>query len=117
MKGLSVATNFVLLALLGSVFAYTLVGFVMPDEAYACAPRSKAQRMAFVRANPCPADGSITGVCKGYVVDHKRPLCAGGADTPENMQWQTYQDGLAKDVRERALCRKLNGSEWLEDLH
>ncbi len=33
----------------------------------------------------------------GYVVDHVKPLAAGGADDPSNMQWQTKADAKAKD--------------------
>ena len=66
--------------------------------------RSRAQRDAFQRANPCPANGSTKGACPGYVVDHLTPLCAGGADAPINMQWQTVEDGKAKDRLERAQC-------------
>jgi hypothetical protein len=40
------------------------------------------------------------------VVDHIVPLCAGGADRPRNMQWQTIAAARAKDVEERALCRR-----------
>jgi hypothetical protein len=40
------------------------------------------------------------------VVDHVIPLCAGGADTPVNMQWQTVDAGKAKDRAERAQCAK-----------
>lgn len=43
----------------------------------------------------------------GYVVDHVVPLCAGGADAPENMQWQTIEEAKAKDRLERQLCRSL----------
>ena len=43
----------------------------------------------------------------GYVVDHIIPLCAGGADTPANMQWQTKADSYRKDRWERAFCRAL----------
>lgn len=34
---------------------------------------------------------------KGYVVDHIIPLKKGGCDCPENMQWQTIQEGKVKD--------------------
>jgi hypothetical protein len=47
----------------------------------------------------------------GWIVDHIVPLCAGGADTPTNMQWQTKADSLKKDAFERQLCalmRKYN---------
>ena len=40
----------------------------------------------------------------GYVVDHIVPLCAGGADAPSNMQWQTVEDAKVKDRQERATC-------------
>lgn len=43
----------------------------------------------------------------GYVVDHIIPLCACGVDTPENMQWQTVEDGLAKDRLEISACARM----------
>jgi len=42
----------------------------------------------------------------GYVVDHIVPLCAGGADAPSNMQWQTVEEGKVKDRQERAMCAR-----------
>lgn len=39
---------------------------------------------------------------KGWVVDHIFPLCKGGPDTVENMQWQTKEDAKKKDKTE---CR------------
>lgn len=74
----------------------------------ACATheRSAAQRAAFVREHPCPATGQPHGPCPGYVVDHITPLCAGGRDAPDNMQWQTIEAGKLKDKEERAQCRR-----------
>lgn len=69
--------------------------------------RSAAQRAAFVRENPCPSTGERKGRCPGWVVDHVVPLCAGGADAPENMQWQTVQESRRKDVDEHRLCREM----------
>lgn len=69
------------------------------------APRSAAERLAFKREQPCPATGQRRGSCPGYVIDHVRPLCAGGPDLRSNMQWQTTADGLAKDKLERCECR------------
>jgi hypothetical protein len=37
-------------------------------------------------------------------VDHIKPLCAGGADRPSNMQWQTVKEAKIKDRRERQEC-------------
>lgn len=41
----------------------------------------------------------------GYVVDHITPLACGGADSPENMQWQTIEEAKAKDKWERKGCK------------
>ncbi len=59
--------------------------------------RSKAARDAFMKKNPCPANGHTSGACPGYVVDHIKPLKRGGADAPSNMQWQTIEEGKTKD--------------------
>ncbi|MBE7418100.1 MAG: HNH endonuclease [Ideonella sp.] len=74
--------------------------------AFAKTERSRAQRDAFQQQHPCPATGKTHGACKGYVVDHVVPLCAGGADSPRNMQWQTAADAKVKDRAERAQCRR-----------
>jgi hypothetical protein len=69
--------------------------------------RSQAEIRAFRAENPCPVTGRRSGPCKGWAVDHVRPLCAGGEDKPGNMQWIADPDHRFKtlvDVRE---CRKL----------
>jgi hypothetical protein len=68
--------------------------------------RSRSARASFQRDQPCPATGGTHGACKGYVVDHVQPLCAGGADAPSNMQRQSVADGKAKDRTERRQCRR-----------
>ena len=40
----------------------------------------------------------------GHVVDHIVPLACGGSDSPSNMQWQTVEEGKAKDKVERQGC-------------
>lgn len=60
----------------------------------------------FKKQQPCPTTGASTGPCKGYVIDHVKPLACGGADHPSNMQWQTVKDGKAKDKWERKECKK-----------
>lgn len=67
--------------------------------------RDSAKAAEFRRHNPCPKTHKIQTSCLGYVVDHVIPLCAGGADDPKNMQWQTLKASYAKDTRERAYCR------------
>jgi hypothetical protein len=51
--------------------------------------------------NPCPSTNEPTGPCPGYVVDHIKALACGGSDDPSNMQWQTVEEGKAKDQWER----------------
>jgi hypothetical protein len=69
--------------------------------------RDLKQRSAFRRDNPCPATGKRSGPCPGYVVDHIRPLCAGGPDHPSNMQWLTVAEAREKDRPLIAECRRL----------
>lgn len=71
------------------------------------APRHPATVAAFKRLHPCPSTDLPSGPCPGYIADHVIPLCAGGADAPENMQWQTHADALDKDRVEWATCRAL----------
>jgi len=68
--------------------------------------RDTTQRAAFARQSPCPSTGKTKGRCPGYVVDHVTPLCAGGADRPSNMQWQTVQQAKKKDQLERERCKR-----------
>lgn len=68
--------------------------------------RSQAVKAEFQRLHPCPSTGKTRGACPGYVKDHVIPLCAGGHDAPSNMEWQTVEDGKAKDNLERKQCRK-----------
>jgi hypothetical protein len=67
--------------------------------------RSTAAKHTFMRETPCP---SLTAhkkyKCPGFVVDHVKALACGGADTPENMQWQTLRDSKLKDKWERKGC-------------
>lgn len=70
------------------------------------AERDRQARTAFQKQHPCPTTGKSGGACPGYVVDHIRPLCAGGVDAPVNMQWQTVAAAKEKDRAERAMCTK-----------
>jgi hypothetical protein len=64
--------------------------------------RNPAEVRAFKHEHVCPSTGAYGGRCPGYVVDHIKPLCKGGADAPSNMQFQTVEAGKAKDKWE---CR------------
>jgi hypothetical protein len=69
--------------------------------------RSETAKNDFKREHPCPANGKNHGPCPGYVIDHVRPLACGGADAPSNMQWQTIEEGKAKDKWElKVYCGK-----------
>ena len=70
------------------------------------AHRDPAQRATFMQQHPCPSTGKTKGRCPGYVVDHVKPLCAGGPDRPSNMQWQTVEASKDKDRLEREQCRR-----------
>ena len=59
--------------------------------------RSTTAKHEFQKANPCPSTSKTSGACPGYVIDHVVPLKRGGADAPENMQWQTKAAAKAKD--------------------
>ena len=59
--------------------------------------RSPAAKKQFQKSHPCPATGSTSGSCKGYVIDHVKALKHGGKDDPSNMQWQTKEQARAKD--------------------
>ena len=87
-------------AILTMLLAVLLVGSAWPGE------RSRAVRAEFQRQQPCPATGAKRGPCRGYVVDHVVPLCAGGADHPANLQWQTVEQGKLKDREEVRQCRR-----------
>jgi hypothetical protein len=67
--------------------------------------RDRTAVEAFKRMHPCPPTGKGYGSCKGFVVDHIIPLCYGGLDKPENMQWQEYFISKKKDVLENKLCK------------
>jgi hypothetical protein len=70
--------------------------------------RSAKAKAEFQRENPCPSTGKHRGRCPGFVIDHVEPLCAGGADRPSNMQWQTIADAKVKDKEEWKHCRALH---------
>jgi 5-methylcytosine-specific restriction endonuclease McrA len=66
--------------------------------------RDPAQRTAFRKAHACPGTGKTTGACRGYEVDHIKPLCAGGRDSPKNMQWLSVAEHKKKTAKDMHTC-------------
>lgn len=66
--------------------------------------RDPKQVAAFRKTHACPATNLFTGACKGWVVDHVKPICFGGADHPDNMTWQDQKVSYLKDAFEREAC-------------
>ena len=73
--------------------------------------RSYKAKVDFKREHPCPSTGATKGRCEGYIIDHIKPLACGGADSPENMQWQTEEESKAKDKWERTECAESKDSD------
>ncbi len=63
--------------------------------------RSQRAKTEFAKTHPCPSTKTPKLPCPGYVIDHVKPLACGGKDAPSNMQWQTIEEGKAKDKWER----------------
>lgn len=70
-------------------------------------PRNSEVLREFQRQTPCPATQSTTGPCPGWQIDHIEPLCAGGADRLENLQWLTVQEHKWKTRTDVRVCRSL----------
>lgn len=82
-----------------------LAGLLVLELAVAAAsppPRLRAVIRAFLVATGYPQGRP------GYVVDHKIPLCAGGPDAADNLQWQPRAASYQKDVFERTLCAEMH---------
>ena len=67
--------------------------------------RSFKAEVLFRLTHPCPGTGQTQGACTGYVIDRVIPIACGGAEDPDNMQWQTLAEAKAKDRWERIGCR------------
>ena len=61
-------------------------------------------RDVFMQQIPCPSTGNVDSSCAGWVVGHIIPLCSGGSEEPDNMQWQTVTEENAKAKQERRSC-------------
>jgi hypothetical protein len=90
------------------LIAFTiLIACITVSPANAKIKRSHKVLASFKATNPCPATGIVSKKCVGYVIDHIKPLCAGGADAVSNLQWQTLVDAKAKDILEKRQCAAL----------
>lgn len=91
-----------------AVVALVGIAYFASTPAHARDPKQAA---LFKRTHLCPSTHKTTGPCTGYVINHIKPLCAGGLDSPVNMAWQEYKASLASDIKERALCRALKAKK------
>ena len=67
--------------------------------------RDPKQEYAFKNANVCPSTGLYGDhPCPGYVVNHKYPLCLGGKDEAQNMEYQEIHASYRSDRLEREAC-------------
>ena len=87
--------------------AIAFSGVAAPDVVAQPIQRSQAEVRAFRAESPCPATGRRSGPCKGWAVDHVRPLCAGGEDKPSNMQWIENVDHRFKTLVDVKECKKM----------
>lgn len=87
-----------------SLLAALILTALFAGDALGCPSRNQAEKRRFALAHPCPTTGKPLPSCPGYVIDHRIPLCARGADKATNMQWQTLVEAHAKDRREAAYC-------------
>jgi hypothetical protein len=83
-----------------------LAALLLPLTVTLAEARSRSVAAEFQRKDRCPSTGKTKGACPGYIKDHVKPLCAGGADAISNMQWQTIADAKDKDRWERSICRR-----------
>lgn len=85
------------------IFVLVLVSLDAPARI----ERDRAQVRSFRAEHACPSTGQHRGACPGYHVDHITPLCAGGPDSPDNMQWITKEDHRFKTLVDVKECRKM----------
>ncbi|NDY89713.1 HNH endonuclease signature motif containing protein [Ideonella livida] len=88
-----------------SVLLVAVALWLAPSAVLAKIERSRAAVATFRASSACPATGLHTGRCPGWEVDHVVPLCAGGPDTPENMQWLYVDDHRFKTKIDVRTCR------------
>ena len=84
--------------------AILVILFLIPSLSNAEYHRSQKAKAIFKYSHPCPSTRRNSGSCPGYIIDHIKALACGGADSPENMQWQSKIEATDKDKWERNGC-------------
>lgn len=74
-------------------------------EAQEQTARSGKTAYQFRKTHPCPSTGQIQKSCKGWVINHIVPLCYGGIDSVDNMEWEEKVSSYKRDVFERKICK------------
>jgi hypothetical protein len=77
---------------------------ILPPAASAREHRFAAVKHEFQLTLPCPAIGSTSSPCPGYVKAHIVPLACGGPDAVSNMQWQPIREARQRINGRRGLC-------------
>ena len=88
-------------------YAILVILFLLPSVSNAEYHRSQKAKAIFKYSHPCPSTGRNKGSCPGYIIDHIKALACGGADSPENIQWQTKNEASDKDKWERNGCKSI----------
>lgn len=73
--------------------------------------RSQKAKDEFKYSHPCPSNGNNHGACAGYVIDHIQALACGGADAPENMQWQSIAE-VKQYLKDKVILRLFDRLWW-----
>jgi len=91
-----------------AVLGFTIVGGGLLAWALKQTTLEEAQpdpQAAFMKRNPCPANGHTRGSCPGYTIHHVKPLCAGGVDRASNLQWLTVAAAKRRVRLDAQECR------------
>lgn len=91
---------------LSGIAVATLAALVCFLASAAESRRPSNAEVLFRLANPCPGTGEVRGACAGYVIDRIIPIVCGGAEAPDNMQWQTLAEAKEKNRWELIGCRR-----------
>jgi hypothetical protein len=82
------------------------IALAITPQTSASTERTARAKYQFRKANHCPATGNVVGPCPGWIADHRIPLCSGGADSPDNIQWITREAARIKDRADIARCAR-----------